>query len=163
VQIPKPLILILLTRLFAGAQGGTAGSPAPTIKAPVTPNQHNNRYNITYLTTPQSWKTAAGRVTSGEVYEALVNNLTRSLSDKGFDRVKPLDVQCCNVQLQILNAGSTQNNFSLRVRVTVLDVDNQTIYVKEYRGEGAQVSNAEAQLAKAAMADSDLLKAMAHR
>ena len=127
MQIPKPLILIFLTPLFAGAQGGTAGNPAPTIKSPVTPNQRNNRYNITYLTTPQSWKTAAGRATSGEVYEALVNNLTRSLSDKGFDRVKPLDVQCCNVQLQILNAGSTQNNFSLRVRVTVLDVDNQTI------------------------------------
>jgi hypothetical protein len=51
----------------------------------------------------------------------------------------------------------------VRVRFTVLDVDNQTTYAKEYRAEGAQVGGAAAELAKAAMADDDLLKAMARR
>ncbi len=163
MQIAKPLILILLTPLFVGAQGATGNNPAPTIKSPVTPKRQNNRYNITYPTTAQSWKTGAGHATSAEIYEALVANLTQRLSDKGFDRVKPLDVQCCNVQLQILDAGSSQNKFFVRVRFTVLDVDNQTTYAKEYRAEGAQVGGAAAELAKAAMADDDLLKAMARR
>ena len=163
MHIAKPLFLILLTSLLAGAQSGAGNNPAPTIKAPVTPKQRNNRYNITYPTTAQSWQSGAGRATSADVYGALVANLTQRLSAQGFDRVKPLDVQCCNMQLQIVDAGSAQNKFFLKIRITVLDVDSQTIYTKEYRTEGAQFSGAAAELAKAAIADDDLLKALAHR
>jgi hypothetical protein len=51
----------LAAPLFAGAQNAAGNNPAPTTTAPIIARQRNNRYDTTYRTTAQTWKTGTGR------------------------------------------------------------------------------------------------------
>jgi hypothetical protein len=145
--------LLLSPLLAAQNAGGTA---------PVVPHQRNNRYTITSTNVPAR---DAGLVA------AVSKTLAQELTQKGFEQVKPLDTQCCNIQLQVVDssspASSSQNHkFVLDVHINVLDVDFQLIYGKIYHGEAppgaGQDAAAAAEVAKAAIADDAFLKALAH-
>lgn len=151
------LMTIVLLPAASAAQQGSGNNPATTIHPSVTPKKNNNRFAIAYASTTGN-RNAIG--------EAVVKDLVQRLSQNGFVRAQPLDVQCCNLQVEVLDAASPAGRFSISVRITVQDVDKQFIYGKQYRGEApsgpGQVAAAAAEVAKAAMADNALLKALTH-
>jgi hypothetical protein len=78
----------------------------------------------------------------------------KRLSQKGLVRVRQLDVQCCTVQVEVLDATANENSqqphVSLNTRITLLDVDKQNVYSKEYRGEAPAKAKGKAGIAAAA-------------
>ncbi|HWF10642.1 MAG TPA: hypothetical protein VG297_19375 [Bryobacteraceae bacterium] len=163
----RPLLacILFVAPLFPAQNGGgnvvTPAHPATTIHPPIKPSSKNNRFAITFPNNSQ---------TGGADSQAVADDLARRLKAKGFVLVKPLDVHCCNLQVQMLGAESNgssthENRYSLRARLTVLDQDGQFIYAKEYGGEapagGNQIVGAASEIAKAATEDSAFLKAIA--
>ena len=143
------LFLFFLFLFLASAPALPAQQEAPG-KSMTKP--HNHRYTIVLPDPPKDRN--AGQKVSGA--------LVRKLAQRRFLRVRQLDVQCCALQLEILSATPS----SLKARITLLDVDKQNVFSKEYQaaasgnGRNAMTSAAEA-LATHAVADGDFLKALA--
>jgi hypothetical protein len=76
--------------------------------------------------------------------------------------VKQLDDQCCSVQVEVLDASGNENaqqpHVSLSARITILDIDKENLYSKEYRGGGPP--KAKASKAGIAAAADDVVSSM---
>jgi len=155
--------LLLISVLLPYTLSAQSGSGKATSKA------LNNRFTITYQNATASWKVGSTRITSTELAQAVTDNLAKRLSQKGFVRTTPLDVRCCNLQVQIANAtlhqvSSGDSRLALAIRITVLDVDGQFVYTREYRAEapvGSGPAGGAAEIGKAAMEDKELLTFLA--
>jgi hypothetical protein len=145
-------------------------------KTPPGPGRGNHRFNIAYPESGKSWSVGKTQATSGGILQTVANTLADRLARKGFTRVRPLDVPCCTIQLELLyvaaNEGSSatpSTPMTLSVRVTLLDIDQQNVYTKEYRGEapagavktGKGTETAAADLVTNVLADNEFLRPLA--
>ncbi|MDQ1474319.1 MAG: hypothetical protein QOJ99_5799, partial [Bryobacterales bacterium] len=121
----------------------------------------------------QTWTVGGHPVAATQLTQAVTNSLVKRLSQKGLVRVRQLDVQCCTLQVEVLDANANENSqqphLSLNTRITLLDVDKQHVYSKEYRGEApAKAKGSKAGTAAAAddvasrvIADNEFMHALA--
>ena len=163
------IFLMLLVIAWSGA-----GQQSNSSKTPPGPRRGNHRFNITYPDSAKTWTIGKTQVSSGSVSRTIANDLAARLVKKGFTRVRPLDVQCCTIQLELLYVAENQASSStpavtLSARITLLDIDQQNIYTKEYRGEapatavraGKGLESAASELVTSVLADSNFMRPLA--
>jgi hypothetical protein len=99
----------------------------------------NNRYIVVTPDSTQSWQIGGANVTAAELSQMVTNSLVRRLTQKGLVRVKQLDDQCCAIQVEVIDASGNENaqtpHLTLSTRITMMDIDREHLYTKEYRGD----------------------------
>jgi hypothetical protein len=149
--------LVLVSASLCAQEIGSAG------KAPsASPRTH---YASGFAKTPRTWKLGNNTQSSDQVSQMVLDALTAQLTTKGLTRVPTISEQCCNLQIEVLSAASSQASgasaqITVFARMTVTDVDQQTVFTNKYQGEGSVIKAAAADLAAKAVADPQLLRAL---
>lgn len=139
----RAYILLLLPIVVAPV--GFAGQNSTPVSRPSAPAvTANNRFVLTFPSSGKSGSTAANQ----QIAEALASKLTA----KGFVRDQTLQAHCCTLQIETTDATG-----GISAKITVMDLDKQDLYHKDYQGQG---TNAAQQIADHALADSELMKAL---
>ena len=89
----------------------------------------NKSYSISHVNPPPKWNA---------VFQAIDTGLVRRLTAVGLKREQPLAVQCCTIQVALIGVEPA----AVSARITLVDIDQQQVYSKEYRGEGKGQGNA---------------------
>jgi hypothetical protein len=146
---------ILLSATLNAQEIGTAG------KAPSASPRKN--YASGFAKTTRTWKLGSTTQTSDQVSQMVLDALTAQLGLKGMTRVPTISDQCCNVQIEVLSAAASQGSgahVTLFARVTVMDVDQQTVFTNKYQGESSTIKAAAADVAAKAVGDPQFLRAL---
>ncbi len=155
-------LIVAMTVGSLVAQTGATKSAAKEV--PVPPKPLNNHFTIAYPESTRTWQISGSNVTSSSVSQAVANALAQKLAQKHFTRVQTLDTQCCSLQLEVIGLSS-----ALSVRISVLDIDKQSVYVKEYRAELAakptgsspNINTAASGVVEMALSDPNFVRALA--
>ena len=137
LKTKSDLAMAALFMLAIAAVSGVAQENGAAKSSAITPQ--GKHFVITYAAPSPSEKGESVPKKPASVLEAVGEGIAAKLVSQGLVRVQKLDIQCCNVQLTLLDGGPTGENSKSRetpvsVRVSVHDVDNQPLYTNEYSG-----------------------------
>jgi hypothetical protein len=154
--------LAMAVLFFAAVTGlGTAQENAAGASATAQGNVKGKHFMISYAA-PSSSRSDDDQKKAPEVLQSVGEGIAQRLTADGLVRVPALDIQCCNLQLTLLQGGpdaevpKTRRN-ALSIRASVLDIDNQPLYTKNFSG-AATGSDAVEGLVKSVLADPKIMR-----
>lgn len=128
-------------------------------------NVSGKHFAIAYVASSPTDKTVTISKKQTGVLQSIGEGLAKKLTRQGLVRVGKLDLQCCTVQLTLLELGtegkaSRAKQAMVAVRVAALDIDAQPAYSKEFHRQAATTDEAVKELVAAALADEQFLQAL---
>jgi len=93
-----------------------------------------NHFAIAYRAASPNSKVEAVPPSPPSELSGLGESIVRRLKKQGLLQVPTLDVQCCTVQMTLMDPKSPADSGGKQksIRVTVMDIDNQPLYTKEF-------------------------------
>ena len=133
---------------------------AALLTAQPKPAAKGKHFAIATLAAPKGDKTELTKKQT-TLLKDLGEDMAKKLTAQGMVRVPTLDLQCCTVQFTLVKDGShkvDQTPNPMKVRVAVLDIDNQPLYSENFESIVQGKEKAASDVVGAVLADPKFLK-----